>query len=177
MPYSKGQVMAHADTLCTDCGLCCNGTFFGSVLVEAAETERLGRVGLRVLQNEGTCTMAQPCAALRGALCDVYADRPSACASYECQLRKRVASGETSLDEAMSAIARARALLAMIRAGLEVPEGGSIWEKILTLEEPTTPEAIALARARYEPTIQAVGELVELGTAAFEPRFSGGGRR
>jgi len=165
------------DALCTDCGLCCDGTFYGSVVVAAAETDRLARVGLRVLQNVGGGTMAQPCTALRGCLCDVYADRPSSCAAYECQLRKRVNAGDCSLEEARSKIAAMRGLLATIREGFEIPEAGSIWEKILTLEEPTSPEAAALAVVRYGAAIQAVGALLELGRAAFEPRFAGGGTR
>ena len=168
---------ADGDALCTDCGLCCDGTFYGSVVVAAEETERLARVGLPVVQNEGSCTMAQPCTALRGRLCDAYADRPSACAAYECELRKRVNAGACSLAEAQEPIAAMRALLATIRQAFEIREGDSIWEKILTLEEPATPEAAALAVVRYGPAIAAVGELLTLGRASFEPRFAGGGSR
>ena len=160
-----------------DCGLCCDGTFFGSVVVAPAETPRLSRVGLTVLQSEGACTMAQPCTALRGCLCEVYADRPSACATYECQLVKRVSAGECSVDEAQIKIASVRQLLATIRKGFDIPEGGSIWKTILTLEEPTTPEGAAAALLKYGPAIDAVGALVELGASAFEPTFAGGGKR
>jgi hypothetical protein len=147
------------------------------VVVAAEETERLERVGLRVLQNEGACSMAQPCTALRGRLCDAYADRPSACAAYECELRKRVSAGASSLEDARKDIATMRVLLATIREGFEIPDGGSIWEKILTLEEPATAEAAALAVVKYGPAITAVGQLLTLGRAAFEPRFAGGGAR
>lgn len=176
MAYSTG-VSADGDALCTDCGLCCDGTFYGSVVVRAEETERLERVGLRVLPSEGACSMAQPCTALRGRLCEAYADRPSACASYECELRKRVNAGACSLEEAREQIAVLRGLLSTIREGFEIPEGGSIWEKILTLEEPATAEGAALAVVKYGPAIAAVGELLTLGRAAFEPRFAGGGTR
>ncbi len=168
---------ADGDALCTDCGLCCDGTFYGSVVVAEEETDRLARVGLRVLQNEGACSMAQPCTALRGCLCDAYADRPRACAGYECELRKGVDAGARSLVEAREQVATMRALLAVIRAGFEIPAGGSIWEKIMTLEEPATPEAAAAALVRYGPAIEAVGKLLTLGRAAFEPRFAGGGAR
>ena len=168
---------ADGDALCTDCGLCCDGTFYGSVVVAAAETERLARVRLPLVQNEGACTMAQPCTALRGRLCDAYADRPSACAAYECELRKKVNAGACSLTEAREPIAAMRALLVTIRQAFEIREGDSIWEKILTLEEPATPEAAALAVVTYGPAIAAVGELLTLGRASFEPRFAGGGSR
>ena len=163
--------------LCTDCGLCCDGTFYGSVVVASEEMGRLERVGLRVLPNEGACSMAQPCTALRGRLCQAYADRPSACGAYECELRKGVNAGARRLEDARKDIATMRALLATIREGFEIPDGGSIWEKILTLEEPATPEAAAQAVVRYGPAIEAVGQLLTLGRAAFEPRFAGGGSR
>jgi Fe-S-cluster containining protein len=176
MAYST-FVSADGDALCRDCGLCCDGTFYGSVVVLPTEIERLARVGLPVLENGGACSMAQPCTALRGRLCDAYADRPSACAAYECELRKKVNAGACSLEEAKTQIASMRALLALIREGFEIPEGGSIWETILTLEEPGTPEAAALAVVRYGPAIEAVGRLLNLGRASFEPRFAGGGSR
>jgi Fe-S-cluster containining protein len=172
-----GDPRVDSQLLCTDCGLCCDGTFFGSVVIAPEETERLGRVGLRVLQSEGSCTMAQPCSALRGRLCDAYAERPTACATYECQLTKRVSAGTCSLEEARSKVAAARALLATIREGFEIPAGGSIWTTILSLEEPTTREGAVAALARYGPAIDAVGALVQLGAAEFEPSFAGGGKR
>jgi Fe-S-cluster containining protein len=160
-----------------DCGLCCDGTFFGSVVVAPEETTRLARVGLTVLQNDGSCTMAQPCTALRGCLCEAYPDRPTACATYECQLVKRVNAGTCTLEEARSSIAKVRELLATIRKGFEIPDGASIWKTILTLEEPETPEGAAAALLRYGPAIDAVGALVQIGAAEFEAKFAGGGKR
>src|SRR5262245_22448053 len=66
--------------LCKECGLCCDGTFYGTVAVAEAERERALRVGLRVVDEDGALRMPQPCSALRGHLCAVYEDRPSACA-------------------------------------------------------------------------------------------------
>jgi Fe-S-cluster containining protein len=169
--------MPDPDVLCMDCGLCCDGTFYGSVVVAMDERERLGRVGLPVIQHEAVLSMPQPCGALRGCLCSVYADRPSACAAYECMLRKSVAAGECSLDDARSKVATMRRLLATIREGFECPPETSIWQKILSLEEPTSPEEAAIAARDYAAAIDAVGALLELGRAAFEPRFAGGGAR
>jgi Fe-S-cluster containining protein len=152
------------------CGLCCDGTFYGSVVIAKEETERLGRVGLRVLADREV--MPQPCSALRGALCSVYADRPSACAQFECSLRKKLRAGESTLAEGIAHVARMRALLATIRAGLECPETTSIWEKILELEEPSPGDA-----HDYAVVVAAVGELLNVGRAVFEPRFAGGGAR
>ena len=47
----------------------------------------------------------------------------------------------------------------------------------MALEEPSTPEAAALAARKYAGAIEAVGALLALGREAFEPRFAGGGTR
>lgn len=166
---------ANANALCTQCGLCCDGTFYGSVVVAPDERLRLERAGLRVLQREGALSMSQPCAALRGCLCAAYEERPSACARYACSLRKAVSAEACSLDDALAKIARMRALLTAIRDAFDCPATTSIWERILTLEEPTTAEGASVAARDYAAAIAAVGELLESGRADFEPRFAGGG--
>lgn len=167
--------MRDSDALCMQCGLCCNGTFYGSVLVADTESERLRRIGLRVVDQDGVTAMAQPCSALHGCLCDVYTERPDACAKYECTLRKRVAAGEATLAQALLHVAEMQALLAKIRDVFDVAEGASIWEAILALEDPT-PEQQRASGRDFEAAIDAVAKLLEVGRATFEPRFAGGPR-
>ena len=171
--------VSEANALCMQCGLCCDGTFYGSVVIEDAELPRLARVGLRVIRDveSGVATMAQPCSALQGCLCAVYEERPAACARYECSLRKKLAVDGCTLDAALACVSQMRALLVRIRVGLECPESLSIWERILQMDDPTTPEEAAAASQRYGDAITAVGELLALGRASFEPRFAGGGTR
>lgn len=169
--------VAQANALCMQCGLCCDGTFYGSVVVAQDERPRLERVGLRIVQEDGATAMPQPCSALRGRLCAVYEARPTACAAYECLLRKNVSTGARSMDEAIAAVAQMRSLLTIIRTAFECPGSMSIWERILAMEEPTTPEDAALASRKYAGAIAAVGELLALGRAELEPRFAGGGSR
>lgn len=164
-----------ADALCRQCGLCCNGTFYGSVLVAEGERPHLERIGLRIVDQEGATAMAQPCTALRGCLCSVYAERPAACAAYECTLRKRVRAGERSLEQALADVAEMQALLAKIREIFEVAATASIWEAILALEEPTPEEQRASGRD-FAAAIDAVAKLLDVGRAKFEPRFAGGPR-
>lgn len=160
------------------CGLCCDGTFYGSVVIAGGERSRLDRVGLRIVSDDqGGATMAQPCSALRGCLCAVYAERPSACAEYQCSLRKKVSAGDGALTDALASVRRMRELLATIRGGFDCPESMSIWERILAMDEPKTPEEASAAALRYADAITAVSELLALGRAAFEPRFAGGGSR
>lgn len=167
-----------ADTLCLSCGICCDGTLYGSVVIEPDEHERVRRVGLPVLANQDgpELLMRQPCVALTGVLCSVYQDRPASCARYECALRKNVAAG-APLADALATVGRMHELLGIIRAGFACEPGASIWERILAMESPTTAAEERAAAVRYGPAIQAVGELLALGRAAFEPRFAGGGRR
>ncbi len=169
--------VAEANALCMQCGLCCDGTFYGSVVIAEAEAPRLERVGLRIVQSDGAAVMPQPCSALRGCLCAVYEERPSACARYECTLRKKVGAGEDSLEDATAKVTKMRELLAAIRGALDCPETVSIWKRILEMEEPKTPDEARVASQRYEGMIAAVSELLALGRAAFEPRFAGGGSR
>jgi Fe-S-cluster containining protein len=170
--------LVEANALCMQCGLCCDGTFYGSVVVAEGEKARLDRVGLRIVRDDqGATTMPQPCSALRGSLCDAYEQRPTACADYQCSLRKSVAAGNTTLEEALANVKKMRQLLVVIRVAFECPESSSIWERILAMEEPKTPEEASAAVLRYSGAIAAVGELLALGRTVFEPRFAGGGSR
>lgn len=159
------------------CGLCCDGTFYGSVVVREDERPRLERVGLRIVHGDGATTMPQPCSALRGCLCAVYEERPTACAAYECLLRKNVSIGARGMGEAIAVVTQMRGLLASIRTAFECPASMSIWARILAMEEPKTPEDAALASRKYAGAIAAVGALLALGRAELEPRFAGGGSR
>jgi hypothetical protein len=69
-----------------------------------------------------------------------------------------------------------RELLATIRSAFDCPETTSIWERILSLEEPTTEEAKLVAARDYASAVEAVAELLEVGRAELEPRFAGGAR-
>jgi Fe-S-cluster containining protein len=161
-----------------DCGLCCDGTLFGSVVVAAEEREKLGRIGLRIVDRDGALQMSQGCSALRGCLCSVYADRPGACVRYECEQRKSVIAGTTSEGQARGNVARMRTLLATIREAFDLPATTSVWEAILALEASVSYEqATAAARKKYDTGIDAVTELLTLGRTAFEPAFAGGGGR
>jgi Fe-S-cluster containining protein len=166
-----------ADALCMDCGLCCDGTFFGSVVVAQEERERLGRVGLRVVDGDGGPVMPQRCSALRGSVCSAYADRPKACRDYECSLRESFIAGSTSEDAARASLARMHVLLATIRRAFDLPEDTSIWAAIVAISEPANVDPMSPAGRKFDEGIKAVAELLELGRAVFVPAFAGGARR
>ena len=51
---------------------------------------------------------AQPCAALEGCKCRIYAERPDYCRRFECLLLKAVKSGEIPAERAISIIGDAQ---------------------------------------------------------------------
>jgi hypothetical protein len=108
------------DTLCTRCGLCCDGTLFADVeLAGRAEATRLEVLGLEIEDDDGRGQLlVQPCAALHGTRCTVYAHRPSCCRTFECRLLQDVRRGAVSVEEAgativatLELVRRAKALL------------------------------------------------------------------
>ncbi len=103
------------EAVCTACGLCCDGTLFTWVRVEPEELPRLARVRLPVVLHEDErAALGQPCVALEGTRCAVYADRPGACAAYECLLVAALRDREIREDEALSTIREVRERLAAL---------------------------------------------------------------
>ncbi len=104
------------DTLCTRCGLCCDGTLFAEVeLAGRGEATQLEAMGLDI-DSDGTESLPLPCAALRGTRCSVYAHRPGTCRTFECALLKDVRAGEVTVAHAGELISEARERLAHVRA-------------------------------------------------------------
>jgi hypothetical protein len=94
--------VSDAGTLCLACGLCCDGTLFGLVRIDDAEAAAARRHGLRVVtRDDGTVRLQQPCTALEGTACRVYAQRPRTCRQYVCDLANALDGGEVSLSEAL----------------------------------------------------------------------------
>lgn len=97
------------DTLCTRCGLCCDGTLFADVeLSGRAEATGLEILGLEVEDDEsGPAVLVQPCRALRGRRCSIYPHRPACCRTFECRLLQDVQRGAVSVERAQEHIAHA----------------------------------------------------------------------
>ena len=75
------------------------------------DAERLRSLGLPVSKPLGARRpprLTQPCAALEGCRCRVYAERPEYCRQFECVLFKSVQAGRTQTAEALRIIATAR---------------------------------------------------------------------
>ena len=98
------------DTLCTRCGLCCDGSLFSDVeLSGRSEATRLELLGLDIEEDDADeSLLQQPCAALRGTRCGIYAHRPGCCMTFECRLLRDVRRGAMNVARARGHIADAR---------------------------------------------------------------------
>jgi Fe-S-cluster containining protein len=101
--------MKLTDTLCLQCGLCCNGVLFADVRPEPGDRSPLFKLhGSRVAQpcpafNSGDCT------------CAIYSGRPSRCRKFECRQLLGVRAGGISVAGALNKIHAAQKLAAKVR--------------------------------------------------------------
>ena len=121
------RASSSAEGLCLVCGLCCNGVLFADVRLQANDDpEHLRSLGLPLVRSGraerpkagrstgGSTSIApalkffQPCTALDGCNCRIYADRPGYCRDFECVLLKSVRAGHTQRDAALRVIRTAR---------------------------------------------------------------------
>lgn len=107
------------EKLCLSCGLCCNGVLFKDVELQPTDDPvQLNELGLplRIRSGRGanpgpsttTIKFPQPCAALLGCRCLVYAHRPQRCRQFDCSLLLRLRAGEIAADRAFRAVRETR---------------------------------------------------------------------
>ena len=136
------------DTLCTQCGLCCDGSLFGDVeLAGRAEATGLEILGLEIEDDGDREVLIQPCRALRGTRCSIYPHRPECCRTFECRLLQDTRRGAVSFDraqahigEALGQIARVKELMSQLGHhgdGMPLKEGCA---EALAMEVGTDPE-------------------------------------
>jgi Fe-S-cluster containining protein len=98
------------DTLCTRCGLCCDGSIFADVeLAGSDETTALEAMGLEVEDADGDegGLLLQPCGALKGSRCCIYPHRPECCRTFKCRLLQGGERGAVEVEQASEQIAEA----------------------------------------------------------------------
>ena len=100
------------DTLCTRCGLCCDGSLFADVeLTSCDEASALEVIGLDIEDADDdeidSGLLLQPCGALKGKRCSIYPYRPNCCRTFECRLLQEVRRGAVSVERAKGKIAEA----------------------------------------------------------------------
>jgi uncharacterized protein len=119
-PRLRPMTPSLTSTLCTNCGLCCDGTLFADVeLVGQAEIARLEIMGMDVEHEDRNMgLLSQPCAALRGTRCGIYEHRPKCCRVFRCDLLQSAERGAVTVERALEQIADAREQLRSVRAML-----------------------------------------------------------
>ena len=156
------------DALCTRCGLCCDGSLFADVeLAGYREAARLEILGLAVEEGDAPGgLLAQPCAALAGRRCGIYAHRPECCRTFECRLLRDVRRGRVSVEragthitEALRLIRRAKVLLVQCgQRDLHVPLAERSAEA-LAAGARASPR-VNRQRAELAATMSALGNLI-----------------
>ncbi len=98
------------DTLCLQCGLCCNGVLFADVRPERGDNSPL-------FKQHGS-RVAQPCPAFNqgNCKCALYADRPARCRKFECKQLLAVRAEKISAAAALKQIRAAKKISAKVVA-------------------------------------------------------------
>lgn len=107
--------------LCFECGLCCDGTLFPSLVVHIPERDFAVSLGLPVREDpDGGFVAPLPCSAFVDGCCSLYeVGRPMTCASYECGVLTEYTAGHVGR-------AASRAVIGLMRSvahDLEVEMG------------------------------------------------------
>src|SRR5664279_4921302 len=98
------------DTLCTRCGLCCDGSLFADVeLASGDEASALEVMGLEIEDDDddGGGLLVQPCGALKGRRCSIYPHRPDCCRTFKCRLLQEAERGMVEVERAKEKIGEA----------------------------------------------------------------------
>lgn len=103
--------------LCPKCQMCCNGVLFADVELEPLDSrDHLKELGVKLRRKGRKSCFNQPCAQLQSdGLCQIYSDRPTMCAGFECGVLLRLASGEWTEAQAIAKIRKARKLENKVR--------------------------------------------------------------
>lgn len=158
-----------AEQLCRACGLCCDGTLFDLVKLEASDDpQKLKRLGLPVSVGRGKVPVArfpQPCAALcEDRTCRLYADRPWQCRVFECGVFKDAKAGRITWAVALRRVKQARLRADQVRRLLrelgDTDEHRALGERFhRTSERMEAGNADAAAKAKYADLSLAVHRL------------------
>ncbi len=113
-----------SNSLCLECGLCCNGVIFADVQLQPEDNAaKLRSLGLAFPKTRNpkpeTRNFLQPCSAFEGCRCRIYSDRPTYCREFECLLLKSVKAGRTDTAEARRIIRSALQRVKKVKRLLE----------------------------------------------------------
>jgi len=110
-----------AESLCSSCGMCCDGVLFHAVELQAGDHPRqLASLGLKLRRKKGVEFFLQPCSAHRKesghCSCTIYTERPIRCQAFDCGQLRGVLAGEIAEEAALEKIREARERVAQVNA-------------------------------------------------------------
>jgi Fe-S-cluster containining protein len=120
--------------LCLACGLCCQGLLHDWARIETQEIAAAQKLGMHTEMHPDGAAFSLPCPCHRDGRCAVYEERPSPCREYRCKLLRGYQAGQVSWNEALHRVQRARQLMASLRGRLGLPETGSVWRQVRTVD-------------------------------------------
>ena len=102
-----------AQSFCRECGLCCSGAIFADVeLKNEDEATALESMGLEIEEEDGRHLLIQPCHALAGTQCTLYAHRPECCRTFECRMLRDLKTGHMEHRNAVDLVQKIRTHIA-----------------------------------------------------------------
>ncbi len=123
---SPGPADRNGSDLCLECGICCDGTLFGAIVVHIPEREFVESLGIPVSEDpDGGWVAPLPCAAFVEGCCSLYAvGRPMTCGSYQCAVVMEYTAGSVDLDDSLVVIDRVRSLARDLEVEMGLPPAG-----------------------------------------------------
>ncbi|MEN9800517.1 MAG: hypothetical protein RL653_4214 [Pseudomonadota bacterium] len=141
--------------LCSECGLCCNGTLYSYVTLVPDDMPRLEKyTQLRFIERNHQQTFDEGCVLHTGTGCGAYDDRPDTCRRYSCGVLRAVAADELTEHEALQVIREARALVENVKEYVEIEPGRPM--AVSTWDAPP-PDIDDDARLAWERTLRFLG--------------------
>lgn len=101
--------------LCVACGLCCDGSLFRFLPLEADDVARVEGHGLPVVTQSGRRAMPLPCSKLAARRCSVWPTRPHGCRAYVCHLGHRLEHGLVPFADALAVVREAQRRVEALR--------------------------------------------------------------
>ena len=151
--------------MCLECGLCCDGTVFGYMTIQADEHEFVESLGLSTTRDGDRLFSPQPCPAFREGCCSLYTvGRPMACGAYECGLLWGLRNEQRSRDECVAIIGLVRAIAHELEDVMEIAPGTFHRRAIGTYIAQHAPQDDPDANANF---LVPFHRLVSLGTKYF----------
>ena len=138
-----------AEALCLSCGLCCDGSLFWAVELEAAD----------VVPDDAEPGghLPQPCAHHTCGTCGIYATRPGQCRAFVCNVLQAVLDGTRGRAWAEARIEAMRHLLAGLDDAL--PGAGALYGRAAAyLEDADTLPDDDRIRARIAVYREMIGD-------------------